>query len=113
MTQSNKFPDAVRVFYALSGVSVPYEAGEQKAIAEAIRKMKRAGISSAPLHFRLYKKSVDARKRDDIRFVCTVLAEGGITKRKRRSPLRANSRMRARKRFSPKRPSRLFSEANR
>ncbi len=38
--------------------------------------MKRAGISPAPLHFRLYKKSVDARRRGDIRFVCSVLAEG-------------------------------------
>lgn len=35
--------------------------------------MKRKGLNSRSLHFRLYKRSVDARKKDDIRFVCTVL----------------------------------------
>ena len=42
----------------------------------AKEKMKRAGIHPSTLHFRLYKKSIDARRRDDIRFECAVLAEG-------------------------------------
>ncbi|MBO4308766.1 MAG: FAD-dependent monooxygenase [Clostridia bacterium] len=37
--------------------------------------MKRKGLNSRSLHFRLYKRSVDARRRNDIRFVCTVLVE--------------------------------------
>lgn len=62
----------------LSGISVPYDAGEEVMIQKAEDKMKRAGIRTAPLHFRLYKKSVDARRRNDIRLVCSVLAEGEL-----------------------------------
>jgi uncharacterized FAD-dependent dehydrogenase len=36
--------------------------------------MKRSGIPVGSLHFRLYKKSVDARKREDVRLVYSVLA---------------------------------------
>ena len=60
----------------LTGISVPFDAAEEQVIQQAREKMKRAGIDPAPLHFRLYKKSVDARRRGDIRFVCSVLAEG-------------------------------------
>lgn len=60
----------------LTGISVPFDAAEEQVIQQAREKMKRAGVDPAPLHFRLYKKSVDARRRGDIRFVCSVLAEG-------------------------------------
>ena len=40
--------------------------------------MKRKGISPRPLHFRLYKRSVDARRREDVCFVCTVLVESPV-----------------------------------
>ena len=42
-------------------------------LSKAEQKMKRGGISVGSLHFRLYKKSVDARKREDIRLVYSVL----------------------------------------
>ena len=45
---------------------------------KAKEKMKRAGINTSTLHFRLYKKSIDARNKEDIRFECAVLAEGEI-----------------------------------
>lgn len=35
--------------------------------------MKRVGLEPSQLHFRLYKKSTDARKKKDIRVVCSVL----------------------------------------
>lgn len=43
----------------------------------AAAKMKRAGLCARPLHFRLYKKSFDARKRPDITAVCSVLLAYG------------------------------------
>ena len=49
---------------------------EEMIVNKAKEKMKRAGIHTSTLHFRLYKKSIDARRREDIRFECSVLAEG-------------------------------------
>jgi uncharacterized protein len=57
----------------LEGISVPVGTSEQDILARAAEKMKRNGIDARSLHFRLYKKSVDARHRDDIRLVCSVL----------------------------------------
>ena len=58
----------------IDGISVSVSADPSEIIYKAKEKIKRAGISPSTLYFQLYKKSVDARKRDDIRFVCTVLA---------------------------------------
>ena len=58
----------------IEGLSVPVGTSEAEVLAKAERKMKRGGISVGSLHFRLYKKSVDARKREDIRLVYSVLA---------------------------------------
>ena len=60
----------------IGGIRVPVDATEDVILKKAKDKMKRAGLSTSTLHFRLYKKSIDARHRDDIRFECTVLAEG-------------------------------------
>ncbi len=48
---------------------------QEDILQKAKEKMKRAGVVVAPFHFRLYKRSIDARRREDIRLVCTVLAE--------------------------------------
>ncbi len=61
--------------YLHGGVSVPVSADPDEICNEARTRMKRKGLDSRSLHFRLYKRSVDARKRDDVRFVCTVLIE--------------------------------------
>lgn len=61
--------------FLVSGISLPFDTDETEFIACAEKKMKRVGVDPAMLHFRLYKRSVDARKSDDIRFVCTVLAQ--------------------------------------
>ncbi len=54
---------------------------EEMIVNKAKEKMKRAGIHTSTLHFRLYKKSIDARNRQDIRFECSVLAEGDFSER--------------------------------
>ncbi len=59
----------------IGGIRVGIDAENAEIIKKAKDKMKRAGIATSTLHFRLYKKSVDARRREDIRFECTVLAE--------------------------------------
>ncbi len=61
--------------YLLPAVGFSPDLSEKEICAEAERKMKRTGISTQTLHFRLYKKSVDARKKKQIRLVCTVLVE--------------------------------------
>lgn len=65
----------------IGSIRVPIDAKEGEILKKAQDKMKRAGLSTISLHFRLYKKSVDARRRDDIRFECTVLAEGDVDKK--------------------------------
>lgn len=59
----------------IGGVRVPPDAPEHQVIEQAKKAMKRAGVPVSSLHFRLYKKSVDARRQDAIRLVCTVLAQ--------------------------------------
>ena len=53
---------------------MPYTSGESDYISEAKKMMKRAA-PTALFHFSLYKRSVDARKKDDIRAVCSVMAQ--------------------------------------
>ncbi len=59
----------------IEGISVPVGTREADVISRAEQQMKRAGVPVGSLHFRLYKKSVDARKKDAIRHVYTVLCE--------------------------------------
>ncbi|MBQ8441300.1 MAG: hypothetical protein IJX19_11600 [Clostridia bacterium] len=61
--------------FLLGGIRVSVDAGEDDILKEAKEKMKREGIPTSSLLFRLYKKSIDARRRDDIRLECTVLVE--------------------------------------
>lgn len=60
--------------FLISGISLPFSCEESEIINSAKLRMKRAGVDPSQLHFRLYKKSIDARKKQDIRFVCSVLA---------------------------------------
>ena len=64
--------------YLLGGVKTPVDAGEADICNLAADQMKRKGISTRSLHFRLYKRSVDARRREDVCFVCTVLVESPV-----------------------------------
>ena len=73
MNQDAKKQDRCRQAI-VEGISVPVGTSEADVLAKAEQKMKRGGIPVGSLHFRLYKKSVDARKREDIRLVYSVLA---------------------------------------
>ena len=59
--------------FLLNGISLAFTESEGEFCRIAKSKMKRAA-DPAQFHFCVYKRSVDARKRDDIRFVCSVLA---------------------------------------
>ena len=59
----------------IGGIRVSPDAPVEEVLKRAKDKMKRAGISTSTLHFQLYKKSIDARKRNDVRLEYTVLAE--------------------------------------
>lgn len=66
----------MREMILLNGIILPYNACDNEILREAAEKMKRAGIKTGQLHFRLYKKSFDARKKDRIKSVSAVLAVG-------------------------------------
>ncbi len=57
----------------LTGIKAPFDASDEEILRIASMRMKRSHISTAGLHFRIYKKSLDARHRGDIRCVCSVL----------------------------------------
>ena len=61
--------------YVMSGISLSPDTDDNEAIKQASDRMKRAGGSPGSLHFRLYKRSVDARKKDRIRLVWSVMVE--------------------------------------
>ena len=63
------------VAYLLSDIRAPFDAPDTEVLRIAEAKMKRVCRSATGLHFRLYKKSLDARKRQAILQVCTVLCE--------------------------------------
>ena len=59
--------------FIYSNISLPFTESEESFCSIAKNKMKRA-VGTAQFHFYIYKKSVDARRKDDIRFVCSVAA---------------------------------------
>ena len=58
----------------VEGISVSVGTPEQEVLRKAASKLKKSGIPAKGADYRLYKKSVDARKREDIRLVYSVLA---------------------------------------
>ncbi|MBO5845874.1 MAG: hypothetical protein J6Q77_04450 [Clostridia bacterium] len=60
----------------VSGIKLSPDASEADAIKIAAYCMNRAGVTPARLRFRVYKKSIDARKKNDIRIVYSIAAYG-------------------------------------
>lgn len=56
----------------MNGISLSPNQEQSEACRIAANEMKRAGISPARLRFEIYKKSIDARKKDDVRCVYSV-----------------------------------------
>ena len=57
----------------LTDIRAPFDVDEREIIQIAKTKMKRARLGSVGLHFRLYKRSLDARRKNEIKQVCSVL----------------------------------------
>ncbi|MBR3879831.1 MAG: hypothetical protein IKJ24_06925, partial [Clostridia bacterium] len=70
-----------KLIYVLDGISVsPYD-DESRAIELAIKKLRSGGINPSGLELDLIKKSVDARKKDDIKLVYSVSVVGSLAAR--------------------------------
>ncbi len=70
--------------FCLGGISLSPDVEEEEACRIAAKEMKRAGISPARLRFDIYKRSVDARKKQDVRIVYSVavsVLDGIITEK--------------------------------
>ncbi len=61
--------------FLIDGIRTTVGTAEEDILQKAKDKMKRAGLLSSTLHFRLFRKAIDARDQADIRFVSTVLVE--------------------------------------
>ena len=57
--------------YILDGVKADIELSDGEIIDLAKKKLRLAGIDGGSYDISLYKKSIDARKRDEIKFVCS------------------------------------------
>ena len=55
--------------FIIDGISVSPSVNESDMLAMVCSKLKRAGIDAASCELNIYKKSVDARRRDDIKLV--------------------------------------------
>ena len=62
-----------RVF--VDSIKVPVSACDEEIIAEAAKRLKKAGVNYNSSSLNIHKKSVDARKRNNISFVCSVVGE--------------------------------------
>ena len=58
--------------FLMNGISISPDAEEKEACMIAANEMRRAGENPARLRFDIYKKSVDARKKDRVRLVYSV-----------------------------------------
>ncbi len=67
------------VGYIVSNISLPIDASFEEAFSVAIRTLKRHSIRCELKDCRIFKKSVDARKRDSVKFVYSVLVKSRDT----------------------------------
>ena len=59
----------------LNNIKIPFESDDSEIFELARRRIAKAGFNTSDFAFRLYKRSIDARKNDAILFVCSVLCE--------------------------------------
>ena len=58
--------------FLIKDISVPLDRGDGFAFEKAKRRLRECGVALSSAQYRIYKRSVDARKRNDIRFVVSV-----------------------------------------
>ena len=61
--------------YIISGIALPLDAPPDEAVAAAAKKLRRAGVRADKLS--LYRRSVDARNKNDIKLVYAVRFSAG------------------------------------
>lgn len=84
MKTTGKIADGRCGRFILGGISLSLDVDENEACQLAAKELERAGINPARLRFSIYKRSVDARKKNDIRLVysvCASSADGEYTVR--------------------------------
>ncbi len=68
----------VRKNILISGIRLPIRVGEEEALKEARRRLRGVHLLSSGVELSVFRRSVDARRKDDIAFVYTVLAKGSF-----------------------------------
>ena len=64
--------------YIVNNVTLPINASHKEAFAIAAKKLAGLGIATRDSEFSIYKRSVDARKKNDIKFVYSVMVSGAM-----------------------------------
>ncbi len=64
--------------YIINNITLPLDASIQEAFSIAARKLKAIGIQPNDCKFDIYRRSIDARNKRDIRFVYSVLVTGHL-----------------------------------
>ena len=64
--------------YIVNNISLPFNASVYEAFSVAMRKIQKLGIPTRGLDCSVYRRSVDARKKHDIRFVYSILVSGDM-----------------------------------
>lgn len=69
----------VKTKILVSGISLPLSSSSAEAIKEARRRLRGVRLLSEDTALSVYRRSVDARRKNDIRLVYSVLAEGSFS----------------------------------
>ena len=64
--------------YIVNNITLPINASQKEAFAIASKKMSLLGCKTMDCDFSIYRRSVDARKKGDIKFVYSVMISGDI-----------------------------------
>ncbi|MBR5044636.1 MAG: hypothetical protein IKX66_04745, partial [Clostridia bacterium] len=67
--------------YLVNDIVLPLDFVEGEAFSKAEKRLRAAGIMPGrDVRYSVFRRSVDARRREDIRFTLSVLAEGDLPK---------------------------------
>ena len=64
--------------YIVNNISLPYYASVSEAFSVAGAKLKKLGLNPTNLIFSVYRRSIDARRHDDIKFVYSISVSGDL-----------------------------------
>ncbi len=68
--------------FAVSGIALPLDANEKEAVSTVRARLIRAGFDPAQLAFDVFKRSIDARRKTDIRIVYSIAVSAKDNKRR-------------------------------